>query len=231
MMLFLAKHYIEVLAAIGFVLGMILVWAHRSVLGVGLKGAVGLCILYLSSIVFSTLLFADLETFIAYGNIANGKAVSSLGMYFIGSAAVLLVSLLLKLKTPTVLDVYGLAVSIGMCASRINCLRAGCCGGREIFDTGLYWPVRVAEVIFHLIMFRYGWKLIKKGDKPGWVLPLTMLSYGVFRFVLQWFRYTPSGGWVQSHFWALLCAFIGLSVLLELQAQAQRKQKKRSPKK
>lgn len=228
---FLAKHYIDVLAAIGFLLGMTLVWAHRGALGVGIKGAFGLCILYLSSIVFSTLLFADLETFIAYGNTANGKAVSSLGMYFIGSAAVLIVSLLLKLKTPTVMDVYGLAVSIGMCASRLNCLRAGCCAGREIFNTGLYWPVRVAEVLFHLAMFCYGWKQIKKGDKPGWVLPLTMLGYGTFRFCIQWLRNTQSTGFVLAHFWALLCAFIGLSVLLELRAEAQRKQKKRSPKK
>lgn len=228
---FISKYSMEILVVIGFVLGMALVWAHHDALGVRIKGTFGLCILYLSCIVLSTLLFADLETFIAYGNIANGKAVSSLGMYFIGSLVVLLVSMLLKLKTPVVLDVYGLAVCIGMCVSRFNCIRAGCCGGREIFDTGLYWPVRTAEVIFHLTMFFYGWKQVKKGEKPGWFLPLTMLSYGIFRFAVQWLRDTESAGFVQSHFWALLSAFIGLSILLELQSQAQRKQKKHAKKK
>lgn len=221
----------EILVVIGFLLGIFLTWFHRDALGVGLKGAFGHCMLYLSSIVAGCLLFADLETFIGYGNLANGRAVSALGMYFIGSALVLTVSLLLKLKTPVVMDVYGLAVSIGMCASRFNCLRSGCCAGREMFATGLHWPVREAEVVFHLVMFVYGWKQIKKGDKPGQLLPLTMLAYGVFRFAVQWLRDTQSTGFVLSHFWALLCAFIGLSVLLELQAQAQRKQKKRTRKK
>lgn len=228
---FFAKYSLEILVAVGVLVGTFVIWQHRETLGVRLKGTLGLCALYLSVMVFSIKSFADLENFISYGDTANGEAISAFGIYLIGSALVLIASLLLRLKTSAVMDVYGLGVSAAMIAGRVNCLRGGCCVGLEIFNTGLLWPVREMEILFHLVMFLYNWRQIKKGDKPGQALPAAMLCYGVFRFGLQWLRYTPSGGWVQSHFWALLCAFIGLSVLLELRAEAQRKQKKRSPKK
>lgn len=225
-----AKYSLEILVVVGVLVGTFVIWQHHETLGVRMKGTLGLCALYLAAMVFSIKAFADLENFISAGNTDNGEAISALGIYLIGSPLVLIVSLLLRLKTPVVMDVYGLGVSAAMIAGRMNCLRGGCCIGLEIFHTGLRWPVREVEILFNLSMFLYNWRKIKKGENPGQALPLTMLCYGIFRFCLQWFRYTLTGGWVQSHFWALLCAFIGLSVLLELRSEAQRKQKKQNPK-
>ena len=116
---------------------------------------------------------------------------------------------------------------------RCNCLISGCCGGKEIFSTGLHWPTREAELIFYILVL-WGFSKYEKASKvSGLLFPLLMLWYGVFRFINECFRVSIAAkGWFHiSHIWAVLCAIVGASIYNELrslekiQAEGKRRSK------
>lgn len=220
--------YIFVL--LGLLLGVPVVWKFREKAGTGKGGAVLLCVLYSVCSVIAAMLFAHLESLISSGEGANGGAISTYGIYFFGSLMMFGIAKGMKWKTAGVMDLYALYAMPSFFMLRINCLRAGCCGGLPMFDTGLNWPTRETELIFYAVMFVIFLQLLRKDKRQGQLFPILMVSYGCFRFVNQWFRDDGTAGFHMSHGWSILCAVIGVSLLLELRAQAAKKENKRTKK-
>lgn len=105
-------------------------------------------------------------------------------------------------------NLFAPAVALGVAVGRIGCFLRGCCYGKP---TALPWgvdfgdsiprhPTMLYESVFMLIMFAYLEKIKDKPDiAPGQLFKLLMVSYFIFRFLIEFIRVEP-------------VAFAGLSV-------------------
>lgn len=115
---------------------------------------------------------------------------------------------------------------------RIGCLFAGCCHGPKMDGfpgvwmepngevAGYYFPTQIVESLFLFIMFGVClWLYLKKGFKHN--LSLYLLSYGVFRFFIEFARADDRGSFVAglspSQFWSLVMVVASVAVYFFLE--------------
>ena len=124
-----------------------------------------------------------------------------------------------KYNLDDVMDFTVPAFALFHAFGRVGCFFAGCCYGFKfenpviIYDFMLfnYFPIQLVEVLFEIVMF-----FILKGAPDGSTLKTYLLSYAVFRFVVEFFRGDEARGiwlgistsqWV-SLFIILSCMYI-----------------------
>ncbi|MBQ7373078.1 MAG: prolipoprotein diacylglyceryl transferase [Clostridia bacterium] len=110
---------------------------------------------------------------------------------------------------------------------RIGCLFAGCCHGAQMDGfpgiwmdpdgepAGYYFPTQLVEALFLFAMFGVClWLYLKKNFKHN--LSLYLLSYGVFRFFIEFARADDRGSFVAgmspSQFWAIVMVLASVAV-------------------
>ena len=106
------------------------------------------------------------------------------------------------LRTVTDLAVPCITAAHGL--GRLGCLMAGCCYGAETnawygvpqydFSTGVYVdriPVQLFEAVFLLALCALTFILFWKGKK--YLMPLYMLTYGIWRFIAEQLRVDDRG--------------------------------------
>lgn len=132
---------------------------------------------------------------------------------------------LTKRKAADVCDAFtGCMILTVMCA-RVNCILSGCCYGWLIPGSKiLRWPTREAEIVFYIILLVVLGKRILRDETHGTAYPIYMVSYGIFRFIIEWFRSASSPlGWIHmGHIWALVSLALGYSIFAE---QTKKKRK------
>lgn len=127
-------------------------------------------------------------------------------------------SKILHLKTGDVFDLCTNCMLFTVMCARINCIITGCCKGNLIFNTGLRWPTREAEVIFYIVLILIIRKKIKSGRTNGGIYPYYMISYGIFRFVMEWLRFHSGTSMIHpAHIWSLISLCLGFSIDAEMQ--------------
>lgn len=142
-----------------------------------------------------------------------------------GAGCFLLVYWLLRKRFNTrlceVVSYLPCCILIAHAFGRIGCLCAGCCHGAYLgtqyvvggikmdgdYGVGYYVPTQLYESLFLFIMFGVtSYLVLKKNYKHG--LSLYLLTYGIFRFVIEFFRADHRGAFVTgispSQFWSLL---------------------------
>ena len=207
-----------------------IIWKHREKAGIRSKAELALLwVLYPGLNVLASMLFAHIESFAFSGVRAFPGSVSLYGCYFIGPPLLLAASRIMKWNPKGIMDIFAMWGPPALALVRCHCISSGCCGGLPIGDTGFFYPVREAEVIFYMAMFFILWSMFRKNKVPGQLFPILMTCYGTFRFINQWFRDTESNGFDPAHAWSILCAFIGLSLLFEMRAQAAKNNKVKKP--
>ena len=104
-----------------------------------------------------------------------------------------------------------------LCA-RLNCLFSGCCLGKPIPGTEHTWPTRQAELVYYAVLLIFLWRKVGKPGFSGKVYPIYMMSYGIFRFIVEWFRETtnPVAFFHISHIWALVSIAVGAGIYIWL---------------
>lgn len=165
--------------------------------------------------------FAVLENL---GNTEFSGGMSLFGGVFLMPVAYFLGAKITKRKISEVFDVFTICMIFTVACARVNCLYAGCCIGNPIpfiTDHTVRWPTREEELVFYLILVAI---LIRKELKDrtyGEIYPIYMMSYGAFRFIIEWFRYSErSVGMVHlAHIWSLIALGIGMSIYIEMKAQ------------
>lgn len=121
---------------------------------------------------------------------------------------------LTKRNVSDVFDIFTICVIVTLFFARINCLMAGCCLGLIIPGTELMrFPTREAELLFYIVLYISLRKKVGKKQYTGKIYPYYMVSYGAFRFVVEFFRESEMRlSWFHiSHVWSLLA--IGGSVI------------------
>lgn len=160
-----------------------------------------------------------------------GGAVSFIALYFLGGKLIFKGNLSgIHLKHfKTILIVAPLCILIAHAFGRIGCLTAGCCHGtylgKEYVFGGIYmkggsgWgfyvPTQLYEALFLFIAFAVlSYLLIKKN--ATFTMPAYLISYGVFRFVIEFVRddYRGFSGFMSPSQWtSVIFILIGLGYI------------------
>lgn len=140
------------------------------------------------------------------------------GMSFFG--AVFLVMLLMpvvglyfRLRPMESLDVCAPCVASIIGFMRFGCLSSGCCGGWVMYIGDIYfaWPTQIMESIgdFSILV----WLLQNESENRGKniLYPMFLISYGILRFFVEFFRYIPEKwlGLGNGQWLSILAIFIG----------------------
>lgn len=214
--------YLTVL--LGFLAGYPLVWRRKETLGLK-KGwqAVLLCICFSACSVLSALVFATLEGLLGGEGLRFGE-ISTYGVYLFCPIVIFLTVRATERDGGRWMDVFALYALPSLFLMRCNCLFSGCCGGRAIGQTGLFWPTREAEMVFYAVMFLVLLRREKRGAPKGTAFPLLAAAYGGFRFVVEWFRATSGDALIHlAHLWSVLSVITGIAVYFELMKRSTEK--------
>jgi len=93
-------------------------------------------------------------------------------------------------------NLFAPAIAIGIAIGRIGCFLRGCCYG---IPTSLPWgvnfgdgiprhPTQIYESILMIFLFIYLQKAKKKNPAPGSLFKVLMVSYFIFRFLIEFIR-------------------------------------------
>jgi phosphatidylglycerol:prolipoprotein diacylglycerol transferase len=175
------------------------------------------------------------------------------GVFYGGLVAALVaaVVLLRRYQLPfwQVADVLAPSVALGHFFGRLGCFSAGCCYGRncsepwgvvftnplanEVSGTPLgvpLHPTQLYEAVFNLANYVFLAWLFRRRPPAGSVLGAYLISYGIARFVIEFFRGDPDRGFVlggvlsTSQAIAAVMVPVGIGILAWARRRAKRKQ-------
>ena len=123
----------------------------------------------------------------------------------------------LRLLSSVVFDIAAPAMLFTLMCARVNCLISGCCQGLPIHGTNMQWPTRELELVYYIVFLSLMTPRVARGRTKGEVYPLYMISYGIFRFLIEGFRVSSSNSYFHmAHLWAILASFAGVAIYMEL---------------
>lgn len=147
----------------------------------------------------------------AVGNMSLFGGVFFMPLFYWGMAKIL------RLKSKVVFDLCTNCMLFTLMCARINCIIAGCCKGTFVFHTCYRWPTRELEIVFYVVLILVFSYKLKISETNGIIYPIYMISYGIFRFIVEFFRVGDGNLLIHpAHIWALISLCIGLSVYAEI---------------
>lgn len=130
-----------------------------------------------------------------------------------------------KLPIGLVFDIFTISLVSTLLLARINCLHAGCCLGKNINYTEARYPTRELEIGYDVIFLGVSIFFIFKEKFQGKIYLFYLISYGVFRFIIEWMRESESNGFHIAHVWSLLAVLIGVGLLIYIYFRNKDKEK------
>lgn len=151
------------------------------------------------------------------------------GMVFYGGlifaiATVYIYSKIKKISFVKILDLAAVSSVIGYSIGRIGCFLRGCCYGIECAQPwavhfpeikGWVHPTQIYSSIAGLIIFTILTIMIKKKKYDGQVFLWGLLLYSVYRFLIEFLRYSPyyyfgltASQWISAVVFVLALIFI-----------------------
>lgn len=165
---------------------------------------------------FYAKLFAWIESGFVLRDAAN---IRMFGVIFFYPISYFLQAKITRVKYKNVFDIFLMATVFSLIISRINCLIHGCCVSVPLGESGFRLPIREAEIIVNAVFLIIFVPKVYKGNITGRLYPTYMIVYGLFRFIVEFFReeYDPAFGlnWLHlAHIWSILSVLIGVTALL-----------------
>lgn len=171
------------------------------------------------------------------GNIAQVFAIWQGGLVFYGgliggTLAVLGLVKMRKVSAGKVADIAAPCLAIGSAVGRLGCFSNGCCYGKE---TALPWgvsftnslssasplgvplhPTQLYEFTYNILILGVLWWLRPKVKSDGFLFWLYVTLYGLFRFIVEFFRANPARyfGMSASQTFSLILFATGMTVIL-----------------
>ncbi len=176
--------------------------------------------------VLTVKVFAFLETGFNTDSLGN---MSLFGGVFFMPLAYWLGAKLSKRSYREVFDVFTPCMIFTVMCARINCIVSGCCIGLPIPGmNGVRFPTREAEILFYIILLICLCPRVLKGKYRGQAYPIYMISYGAFRFVVEFFRSADTSSvFHRAHIWALITLIIGISIYAEIKSETATRKRRR----
>jgi len=149
--------------------------------------------------------------------LATGKSI--LGGLLGGYGGVELMKWLVEYKKSTG-DAFALITPVGIAMGRVGCWMQGCCLGKPTTlklmaardQLGVMrWPSAQVELVFQLVMMALMLVLKTSSRFRDRLIFLYFIAYGLFRFIHEWMRDTPTLAWGLSgyQFVSLILAVLG----------------------
>ncbi len=174
-----------------------------------------------------------LKTFLIVAFLAIFGVLSTCLLYFIENGewggksffgAVLFVPIIFlpltkifKLPFSDMMDFVSLSGLLMFAVMKANCTFSGCCGGRVLWYSAagkaIHFPSPIVETLTTLLLvcvllyFEHIGKMRKR------LYPVSLVSYGALRFVLNFFRLPEKPfvfGLQKGNFWSIVAIFFGL---------------------
>lgn len=188
--------------------------------------AIPIAIMHTAFGVFAVKVFAFLETGFDVESIGN---MSLFGGVFLMPVAYLLGAKVSKRPPGEVCDLLAPCMIVTVMCARVNCIVSGCCKGILIpgTTTGMRFPTREAEILFYVVLLAILCPKIWKRKTEGKAYPIYMVGYGIFRFIIEFFRVYDDSDMLlhRAHLWAVVALIIGVSICSELSASKKNKNK------
>ncbi len=174
-------------------------------------------------------LFHAVYAYIERGVFELDGSITFLGGLIGAVATATLIFFLFRKKYPTALretiELIPVCVTLGHAFGRVGCFFAGCCYGIKTDSfIGVKFPnlpykvvpTQLIEagclfILFAVLLILY----VKKDSKH--LVSIYLISYGVFRFVIEFFRGDDRGAFIgsfsPSQFWSLVMIVIGIAMI------------------
>ena len=159
------------------------------------------------------ILGAVIQAFFEEGFTFGGTSLY--GAVFITPLFCFIYSLIKKKPFILMTDLFSVVLAIYLAIARINCLHAGCCVGIILnSEKGIRFPAREADILFQTIFLIIMVPKVIKNELNGLALPWFYVSYGLFRFVNEWFREPANTGLHNGHISSMIAFVIGISIII-----------------
>lgn len=211
------KYFLYILLAVAVAFGYFWLSQFKEKLRIGEGMALLLSVLHTLIGLLCVKFFAFLES-------GGPGAMSLFGAIFFLPVFYFAAAKLFKRSVADVFDIFTISVVFTLLCARLNCFHGGCCLGCPIPGTeDLRWPTRELETVFYIVLLVLLGKKVGKPKFTGKIYPMYMMAYGVFRFIVEWFRETanPVGFFHISHIWALISIAIGTGIYYKLSQAPQ----------
>lgn len=161
-------------------------------------------------------LFVSLFAFVESGFDMNSLGNLSLyGGVFLMPIVYLGYALIRKVPIGRAFDIFTISLVETLFFARINCLVSGCCYGILIGDTGFRVPTRELELLFYLVFIILFSDRIFKRQSNGNIYSYYLISYGIFRFISEFFRASSEQNIFRiSHVWSIISCFVGCLLII-----------------
>ena len=219
-MKFITDHFLLFVLVVAAVFTLLWLSLFRNRLKMGWPVTALVTIMHVLFGVFCVKGFAFLESGAESGSFSK---MSIFGATFFMPVGYYLGAKLTKRKPADVFDIFTICMVFTLACSRVNCMKAGCCGGISFFGTAFCWPTREIEIIYYLFFIIILAPRILRKKTHGEVYSLYMLTYGALRFLLEFVRVSSSLSLLHlTHLWAAISLTLGLAIWLEQRARQQR---------
>lgn|GEM_PF-5768699 len=224
---------------LGALITVLLAVVRRKQYGVRFALLLAIAIILPVQAVLGSKLLYGIERVIGQGDF-NMSGLSLFGGVYLTLLFVPLVARIFKIKAAQLFDFVAPLGMVLIASSRFGCFFAHCCAGglQMINGKPFYLPVPLIEIFFDLAILavllyleqsKLSWgqadeKASKLNPYHGILALLILLSYGVIRFTLEFFRERTAvfAGMSFGHIHSLICIAIGVWALLRRREQYQR---------
>ena len=125
---------------------------------------------------------------------------------------------LLGIPYRRMMNLYAPTQTLDFAIGKIDCYLSNCCVGRYLPSLEVQFPSQIADIVVGLAVTAV--LLVLEHKKPKVHLyPWLMVTYGIGRFVVDWFRYVPKPWkWIlpPTIVWSLISVTIGVVWLIFL---------------
>jgi prolipoprotein diacylglyceryltransferase len=204
----------------GTLLTALWLWLFRSRIGISGPAVLPVAIAHTGAGLLCVSAFAGLESF----RLPLSGGMSLYGAVFLLPIFYWAAGKLFARDLNQVFDVMLLCMVSTLMLVRVNCIASGCCQGLLLpGSSGLHWPTREAEMLFHGILLVFFYRRLRRQELPGSCYPLYMMAYGLFRFIEEWFRVGERSilGLHPAHIWSILSIVIGWSIYSEFKTRSR----------
>jgi len=221
------------MVALAFAAGIGLAVVNGRRIGLSADQVLDLAMYVLISSIIGARLFYVVQFWSSFrDNIWSVFAVWEGGMVFYGGlifagAAAAAVSHIKKFPVLKVLDIAAPCVAIGYSIGRLGCFLRGCCFGREcslpwamhFHDVpGFVHPTQLYSSVSGLLIFIALTRVLGKKKYDGQVVLWGTALYSAYRFIIEFFRFSPDyylgftpAQWISAAFFILA----GITVLIK----------------
>lgn len=231
LVLFIADHPLILVMIADLIVGYWWINKFKKQLNMEWKGVLALTIASIVLAVASLKILAFIEV---GGDVERMANMRLYGVLIVLPLLYFFVAKKQKASVSLAMDIGAIIACMGLFCGRLNCMVTGCCEGIPIFGhETMRWPIRELELVLYVVFFIRTGKRVLQNKTKGRAFPAFMVTYGVFRFVVEWVReeYTGSVGVLHlAHIWSLVSIIAGLIWLYLLQRDAQKALGKRTEK-